>query len=126
MQIYQPKKRNPYILPDTLYRQMIYTVQGYDRRASNADDVLHESGHDSGPRSGPGDPAAAKAMRVIKAKGHNYAIDKAILAVPTSYRAEVVNHVKCGGRWPDYAHRQTWNFYQSMFLYHVAKNLGEI
>ena len=127
MRIYQPTKHNQYILPTNLYRQMVYIVRDYDRLAEEHHEALHTSTTLCGTRatSGRGDPVAVKAIRRERLWREIEAVDKALLAIPAEYRRGVARHVKYGERWPDCAHRNTWNRYKSEFLYHVAENLGK-
>lgn len=128
MHDYQRTKNNPYYLPTSLYRRMIWLVRDYDRLRDELDNILHESPSlDGQPRgTSVGNPTESKAIRREKLLMQTAAIEQGLRAIPSEYQRGVFNHIRYGEMFPDYGDRKTWFTYQSRFLVCVAERLGEI
>jgi len=126
--IYQLLKGNPYVLPENLYRQILYLIKDYDRIKLQWSEELYTSpGRDGGPRgSRISDPTFSKALKRLRLEEDLKAMDKALTQIPEEYREHVINHSRYGIRFPDWADRKTWFKYQSKYIFHVAENLKKV
>lgn len=121
----QPVK-NPYYLPNSLYRLMLATVRDYDRLCEERDDILYGSSANDGMPRGTdvGRPTERMAERLERIGGNIDAIDKALKQIPQEYRMHIFDNVRYGQPYPlDYAGAATWSRWRVKFLYFVAKNL---
>ena len=126
--IYQLTKKNPYVLPENLYRQMLYLIKDYDRIKLLREETLHTTPRsDGGPRgSGTSDPTFSKAVIRLRIEEDLKAMDKALTLIPEEYAEHIINHARYNVRFPDWADRKTWFKYQSKYIYYVAENLKKI
>jgi len=126
--IYQLIKGNPYVLPENLYRQVLYLIKDYDRIKLLWEEELYTTPRNEfGPRgSSKSDPTFSKAARRIRLEEDLRAMDKAMSQIPDEYREHVINHARYGIRFPDWADRKTWFKYQSKYIFHVAENLKKV
>ena len=126
--IYQNKRNNPYILPQSLYKKMFYTVRDYERTKAEYQNILYETPVSDGiPGKGNvSDQTARKAMRREILFKQLEAIEQALMCVPPEYRRGVMEYIKCWEPYPTIAHCDTWRRHQRKFLYKTAENLGEI
>lgn len=128
MHDYQRSKNNPYYLPKSLYRRILWLVRDYERLKSELDAMLYEGRPlDGMPRgSDISDPTAKTTIKRERLREETEAVEQGKLMIPEEYRRGVWEHVTEGVRFPDYAHYNTWKSWQARFLYQIAKRLGEI
>ncbi len=130
MTIYQRHTSNPYILPDNLYRQMVWLVRDYDRFKHMYNSILQESGYRSNNKVSGGsykaDPTAGAAIRRSKLAEKIEAVDYGLSKIPKEYRAGIEKHSKYRTPYPPIADRTTWFRWQSRFYHAVAEKLGEV
>lgn len=128
MRDYQNKKSNPYILPQNLWRQILYLIRDYSRMKEELDAIIDMAASQDGqPRgSGAGDPTYAKVIKREKYHDIVSAIDRAKKEIPAEYRDGVWQNIVYGTAFPLDAHRVTYSRYKSKFVYLVARNLNYI
>ena len=109
-------------LPPAVFRRAKYLVRDYPRIKAEYDRMLTATpDHDGAPGgSGPGDPTGALAVRLAALSDDIRAVERAMKKVPSEYRKDICRHIVEGRRYPDYAGRVTWGYWQQVFLYHVA------
>lgn len=115
--MYYYQQKNRYLLPTDLYRRMVYTVKDCDRMRS----VWTET----------------SSMRCIDVMRPDFgffreqvsrnieSVERGLNEIPEEYRDGVLRHLQLGVPFPDSADGRTWRKYQSLYIYHVAVNLGE-
>lgn len=121
----QPVK-NPYYLPNSLYRLMLAIVRDYDRKCAERDCILYGSAANDGMPRGTetGRPTERKAEKLEKIDRQIDAVDKALTEIPQEYRMHIFDNVRYGYPYPlDYAGKNTWSRWRVHFLHSVAKNL---
>ena len=125
---YQRHKNNPYHLPGSLYKRVLFTVRDYDRMKIEVEDlILLSPDPEGGPKgNGPGDPTANAAMRIDSIQNQIRAIELALRGIPAEYRKGVFDSVRYRRRYPIDADRSTYARYKNRFIWFVAKNLGLI
>lgn len=115
---------NAYKLPENLYRQMIYTIKDYPR-------YMNEKNGISEIPLNPGDTKSFVENMAVLRTNNNYrivAIDKALENIPEDLREEVFAHIVYNKKYIDinYTCENTMKKYVQIFIYFVAKNLGEV
>lgn len=106
--------------------QIIYIIRDYDRLKASQDDLILESPPppDGMPRgSGTGDPTANKASKIEKVHDEVKAIEKAMNGIPVEYLQPILDNIKEGTRFPDYANYKTWKNYKRILIRKVGENL---
>ena len=129
MKIYQPQKRNPYILPHNLYMQTLYLIRDYDRLKREHEDIINETPQpaDGQPKgNGVSDTVAKKVQRAEPVYDKIRAIDNAQAQIPEEYRIHIIRNVMDGTRYPITAGIATWSRQRCRFIYYVAKNMDWI
>lgn len=122
--IYQPKCDN--WIEHNVYMQIIFIIRDYDRMIEEYRDLLEESPNppDGQPRgSGTGDPTARKVFKAVNISDKIKAIDKAIEYTPKEYCDPILENIKTGKPFPDYANRKTWTKWKGRFIRIVGENL---
>ena len=128
MNLYQPTKNNPYILPRILYRRILYLVRDYDRIKEQWESILHERPKlDGQPKATTvTDTTARIAIRRERLKILMEAVEQALIQIPDEYRDGILRHITDSEHFPDTAHLNTWKSWQARLLYRIAERLGEI
>ena len=130
MKDYQPTKNNPYVLPKSLYERVLSVIRDYDRRKEEYNDILYggsapySDGVNRKSRAAQ-DPTADKAARREKISFELHAVDQSLRIVPREYRDGVmanIKHPRSGYTW-EHAHRNTYVYWKSRFIYTVAQRL---
>ncbi len=118
MRDYQPKKNNPYRLPQNLYNQVKYIIKDYKR--------LNEE---------------YKNLSTINENERNWAmlcttaskisaIRTAFSSIPPEYRKGLMNNLENertkDGYYPSDADYRTYQMYKQRLIFYVAKNLNYI
>lgn len=124
--IYQPKKNNPYILPNEVYIQVIYLVRDYERLKEEYHEIVGQSPEpsDGQPRgSNLTDPTAKGGMLLATIANKLEAVEQSYIAVPEEYREGIMQNIVSYIPYPDTAHRNTWSRQKCKFLYNIAKKM---
>lgn len=124
---YQPKKNNPYLLPDNLYGATVSHIRDYDRLKQRYDEILHGSPPppDGMPRGGDtGTPTEDKAIKREAIFNQLQCIEQALLMVPEEYRSGVFREARYGGGYPCDAGRATYQRWKQRFIYWVADKMN--
>lgn len=123
MRDYKPKVLD--ILPDNVYKQVLYIVRDYDRMKSECDDMLGASSPSMGEihGSGIGDPTCSTAISRELMLDKVKIIDECLKDIPEEYRKHIFNNIRYHQKYPSWADRSTWSRNKSRFVYSVAKKL---
>lgn len=126
MRDYQRQRKNPYLLPHNVYKQVLYLVKDYDRLRSEQEDILNSAAINDGmPRSlDPSDPTQRKAERLDRIADQLRAIEGAAVQIPEEYRRGVWNNVLYGMPYPITAGIATWKRWRARYIWHVARRAG--
>ncbi|XYW67714.1 hypothetical protein ACS3UN_09985 [Oscillospiraceae bacterium LTW-04] len=126
MRDYQRQRRNPYLLPHNVYKQVLYMAKDYDRLRAEREDILCAMPiHDGMPRTtDPADQTYSKAERLSRIEDQIRAIERAVEKIPEEYRRGVWNNVLYGMPYPIIAGSATWQRWRSRYIWYVAKNAG--
>ncbi|MBR4330077.1 MAG: hypothetical protein IKP71_09510 [Candidatus Riflebacteria bacterium] len=118
MREYQPKKNNPYRLPQNLYNEVKYIIKDY-KRLKEEYTALTEA------------PEAERNwVRLCSAGAKISAVNRAIEEIPPEYRVGVMNNMENersrDGYYPDNADYRTYQTYKRRLIFHVAKNMNYV
>lgn len=126
MRDYQKTKNNPYILPQPLYRQVLWLLRDYERLRTEYNNAIGNSPKppDGQPRGGISfDQTEAEGIKRCELRTKINAIENAYFKIPAEYRKGVWNNAVNYSPYPMDADRVTYNRHKQKFIYHVAKNL---
>jgi len=145
---YQPKKSG-YVLPQTVYMRVKYTLKDYDRMRSLREQLMHGGFGGTVHRAlravNEGDPTGDKGAKLAALTEELEAIERVLHDMAAIYADRIiredVHYFDALGAFMDYGLfcymlcdpvtgrqpcRQTWQNYKCMMAYHVALNLGYI
>ena len=126
MRNYQRTKSNPYLLPHNVYMICLYLVRDYERIKSEMDDILHTypSSQPDGLPHGTDitDTTAKRAIKLEELSKKCEIIEQAIIIVPCEYRKGILKNINYNYPYPITAHRNTYGYWKSKFLYQIAYN----
>lgn len=126
MRDYQRKKNNPYMLPTTIYRQVVWIVRDFDRMCDEYDDMIWDSPEppDGQPRGANiGKPTEREAVkRALLAERIN-AVEQSLKVVPEKYREAVLLNVQYCKKYPKDYSRNTYGKWRARFLFEIAKKM---
>lgn len=123
---YQPKKQNPYILPKPIYYQTLWQIKSYFWLKEKVDDIIGASPVSDGMPKGThvSDPTFSKASKILGYQHIINIIEEERNGIQKEYRNGVWRNIQYSERFPDDAHRVTYNRHKSKFVYNVAVRLG--
>lgn len=144
---YQRKRKNPYLLPHSLYMRIIYAVRDYERMREAVD-------NDEIPRMDIADELKDIVRTSLTGRVHTSvvdgiiekvvgnllssglitlpdiadvsAIEEALEKIPEFYREPICRNIISGEQYPPGASKITFCRYKQMFIYYVAKFLRRI
>ena len=123
MRDYQTIK-NPYRLPQTLYRRCLSLARDYERLKAERDSIIFSSVSSDGQPGAPGagTPTEAKAMRILEIDADCNAVERALETVPKEYRRGVYSNVAFGAYQftLNGASDRTWSRWRGRFMYYIA------
>lgn len=118
MRDYQPKKNNPYKLPQNLYGEVKYMIKDYDRLCEDYA-ILTDL---------PDEERNWAKLCTVAAK--LAAIRTALSALPEEYRGGILNNINNerskNGYFPPNADFRTYQSYKQKLIYLVAKNMNYV
>lgn len=128
MRDYRRKKQTKYILPATVYHQVLWKIRDYSRMCAEVEDMIQSSGGEEcyGRSNIPGDPVMRTVIRRERMMQSIDAVDYGLSQIPEVYRKGVWDNIVKHKAYPDYADRSTYGRYKSKFVYSVAEKLGLI
>lgn len=127
MRNYQPKKNNPYRLPQTAYMRALYLVRDYDRLQKELQEIPYRSPLREGPpHSGIAKPTEQAALYMETLDRQCRSVEKALSLIPAEYRMGIVQSILKQAIYPQDAHSNTYSLWRCRFLWQVAKNEGII
>ena len=145
---YQPKKSG-YVLPQTVYMRVKYTLKDYERVRALREKLMHGglggTVHRALGAANEGDPTGNKAIMLASLNTEVEAIERTLHDIAAVYANRItrddVQYFDALGAFMDYGLfcymlcdpitgrqpcRQTWQNYKCMLAYHIALNLGYI
>jgi len=115
MRDYQPKRNNPYKLPQHLYREVKYILKDYDRLCADLSAMQEES------------EECRDWARLCTTAQKIAAIRSAFEQIPHPYRKGIRNNLKYenskDGYYPPNADFRTYQTYKQRLIYYTAKEL---
>ena len=123
---YQPKKNNPYLLPQPLYRMTLAFIRDHERKRSEYGSLADASPPppDGLPHgSASGNPTQRIGIRRAELWIAISAVEDALGTVPEEYRKGVWQNIVYYRRYPDDADPSTYRRYKQKFIYQVAHNM---
>ena len=118
MNDYQPKRNNPYLLPDNLYREVKYMVKDYGRLKEEYKALDKASEEER------------NWARLCTTASKIAAIRAAIAAIPREYRDGVLNNLQNEnsrkGYYPINADYRTYQGYKQKLIYTAARNMNYV
>ena len=118
MRDYQPKKNNPYKLPQNLYNEVKYLIKDYDRLCGEYEELTC---------LGEEERNWAKLCTVASKLA---AVRTAVSALPPEFCDGILNNIanehKPGGYFPPNADFRTYQSYKQKLIYLVAKNMNYV
>lgn len=122
---YQRKRKNPWLLPQNLYRQTLFAIRDYNRVKEEYEHLIEGQAviMDGQPKgSDPGDPTAALAAKAERLHDQLKAVDDAKKVIPAEFMRGVWESIVYGAPYPRDAGTATYSRWKSRFVYEVAKN----
>ena len=123
---YQPKKNNPYLLPQPLYRMTLAFIRDHDRKRSEYKELAEVSPPppDGQPRgSATGNPTERAGTRRAELWIAISAVEDALGSIPPEYQMGVWLNIVQYKRYPDDASPSTYKRYKQKFIHRVAHNM---
>lgn len=124
---YQRTKKNPWILPQNLYRQTLYAIRDYERLKEEYEDIVQGRGIiiDGQPKGTEiGDPTGETAAKLDNLYDRIKAIEAAKETIPKEYIKGVWQSIVYAAPYPHDASRNTYGKYRSKLVYEAAKRLN--
>ena len=128
MRDYQ-RKKGKYILPDTVYHQVLWQIRDYYRLKTEAEAIIDEGGSllDGMPHGSPSpDGVFKKAARRMELLRITDLIDDELKKIPQEYRHGVWRNILYRTAFPADADRTTYARYKSAMIFHLAERQGLI
>ena len=128
MRDYRRTKQTKYILPATVYHQVLWKIRDYNRMCAEVEDMIQSSGGEEcyGRSNLPGDPVMRTVIRRERMMQSIDAVDYGLSQIPEVYRKGVWDNIVKRKAYPNHADRSTYGRYKSKFVYCVAEHLGLI
>ena len=128
MRDYQPQKNNNYILPNALYRQIIWLVRDYERlKEAYLTVELHSKSYEDIPFfNASSKPVEHEVIRKLDIRNKIDAIESALSLIPTEYQKGIWNNIVKEKAYPLDASTSTYGRWKRRFIYYVAYNMNWI
>ena len=149
MPIEYQSKKSGYVLPQTVYMRVKYTLKDYDRMRTMREQLLHGgfggTVHRAMRAVNEGDPTGEKGAKLAALTEELESIERVLHDMAAIYADRVIRediqYFDALGAYMDYGLfcymlcdpetgkqpcRQTWQNYKCMLAYHMALNLGYI
>ena len=122
---YQPKKKNPYLMPKNVYNQTLWLIRDYDRMKEEYESMdMGSVSLDGQPRgSSTSDPTARDTIKLLGLRDKIEAIDKALRLIPEEYKKGIWENITLYKRYPIDAGVATYARWKQKFIWRVAKNM---
>ena len=123
---YQPKKNNPYLLPQSVYQRTLWAIRDYDRMKAARREILYSYScqQDGLPHaSDPANPTEAKALKLAQLSRDMEAVEQALLLVDDDMRRGLMQNICDQTPYPYFPSKRTWQRAKQKFIHQVAENL---
>ena len=118
MRDYQPKRNNPYRLPNNLYHEVKYMIKDYKRLEEEYEELTAESSEER------------NWTKLCTVASKLAAIRTAVETIPCEYREGVMNNLenerKKDGYYPSNADYRTYQSYKQKLIYLVALGMNYV
>lgn len=125
-------QNNQYLLPDSLYKRVLWVIRDYPRMRDEYYEILHSGtsvtmSHVGSQRSGNRASSTERIAIKLSSMGSDMqAVEQALFLVPQEYRDGVLNNVLHGSDYPKLANKSTYWRWKQKFIYLTAMNLNYV